>query len=442
MPDAPGSQASSIPNGSKRPRGKQQLQQTEKRLFYGWWIVAACFVVNFIVFGISVNTFTVYLKPIETDLGWSRASISMAITLAALAMGAAAPFIGKLIDRSGARVLMAAGAAIVGICTLLLSYANSLPYFYTLFAISGVGQAGATLIPISFVISNWFSVKRARALGVAMTGTGLGAMVMVPITSWIVSTWGWRISYRIMGGLILTVVPVTLLIIRTSPSDLGLLPDGADHTGPNRESGTDTADGLSLGEALRTRAFWLIGSMMVLSGLAAMGVAVHLMPYLTDIGHLDAAAALIISIISGLTVVGKLGLGLLADHRGIRPTIALSYAVMLAGLILLLNAQSFASACVFAVIWGFAIGAPLLLNPTLTAECLGLKNFGAIFGVLTLLNTAGAAAGAVLSGVIYDSVGTYVPAFMLYTVLLAIAGICGVMAQREYESHGPRHANS
>jgi len=424
---------------SKRPGRKQQLQQTEKRLFYGWWIVAACFVVNFIVFGISVNTFTVYVKPIETDLGWSRASVSMAVTLAALAMGAVAPFIGRLIDRSGARVLMAAGAAIVGTCSLLISYANSLPYFYTLFVISGVGQAGATLIPVSFVISNWFSEKRARALGVAMTGTGLGAMVMVPVTSWIVSTWGRRVSYRIMGCLILTVVPVTLLIIRTSPSEMGLLPDGADHAGPNRETEIDASEGLSLGEALRTRAFWLIGSMMVLSGLSAMGVAVHLMPYLTDIGHLHAAAALIISIISGLTVAGKIGLGLLADHRGVRPTIGLSYAVMLVGLVLLLNAQSFAGACAFAVVWGFAIGSPLLLNPTLTAECLGLKNFGAIFGVLTLFNTVGAAAGAVLSGVIYDSAGTYVPAFVLYIVLLAIAGVCGVMARQEYEKSGTSH---
>jgi MFS family permease len=182
-------------------------------------------------------------------------------------------------------------------------------------------------------------------------------------------------------------------------------------------------------------------SMMVLSGLSAMGVAVHLMPYLTDIGHLHGAAALIISIISGLTVAGKIGLGLLADHRGVRPTIGLGYAVMLVGLVLLLNAQSFAGACAFAVVWGFAIGSPLLLNPTLTAECLGLKNFGAIFGVLTLFNTAGAAAGAVLSGVIYDSAGTYVPAFVLYIVLLAIAGVCGVMARQEYEKSGTSHEN-
>lgn len=387
---------------------------------------------NFIVFGISVNTFTVYVKPIEIDLSWSRASVAMAITLAALAMGAVAPFIGRLIDRSGARVVMAAGSAVVGICTLLLSYANSLPYFFGLYVISGIGQAGATLIPISFVISNWFSEKRARALGVAMTGTGLGAMVMVPVTSWIVSTWGWRTSYRIMGCLILAVVPVTLLVIRTSPSDMGLLPDGAERAGSQRETEADDGEGLGLDEAIRTRAFWLIGTMMLLSGMVALGVAVHLMPYLTDIGHLEAAAALIVSIISGLTVAGKIGLGLIADHRGVRAAIGLSYVVMLAGLLLLLNSASFASACAFAVVWGFAIGAPLVLNPALTAECLGLKNFGAIFGVLTLINTVGAATGAVLSGVIYDSAGTYVPAFVLYAFLLGVAGICGVTARRAY----------
>ena len=166
--------------------------QSDGRIFYGWWVVATCFVVNFVVFGISVNTFTVYMKPIEADLGWSRAQISLALTFAALAMGAGAPLVGRLIDRTGARATMAAGAAVVGVSSILLASAHSLGFFYAVFIVSGLGQGGATVIPISLVIANWFEAQRARALGIAMTGTGLGMMVMVPVTSWIVSTWGWR----------------------------------------------------------------------------------------------------------------------------------------------------------------------------------------------------------------------------------------------------------
>ena len=402
--------------------------QSDGRIFYGWWVVATCFVVNFIVFGISVNTFTVYMKPIEADLGWSRAQISLALTFAALAMGAGAPLIGRLIDRSGARATMAAGAAVVGVSSVLLASAHSLGFFYAVFIVSGLGQGGATVIPISLVIANWFEAQRAKALGIAMTGTGLGMMVMVPVTSWIVSTWGWRISFRIMGCVILATVPLTLLLIRTRPADMNLLPDG--------DMGSDVAPaaagGLTLPEAVRTPAFWLIGAMMLLIGLVAVGVGVHLMPYLTDIGHPSTTAALLISVIAAFTVIGKLGVGYLADRWGTRPAIGLAFSGIAIGVLLLMGAGSFAAACCFAVVWGFVVGAPLLLNPALAADCLGLKSFGAVFGALTLLNTVGVAAGAVISGVIYDSACTYFPAFVLFAALTAVAGTCGVLARRSF----------
>ena len=402
------------------------MRQGRGGVFHGWYIVAVCFVVNFIVFGISVNTFTVYLKPIEAEMGWLRAEISLAVMIGALSMGAAASFVGRLIDRIGARVVMAAGATVVGVVSMLLAQTQSLAYFYAMFVVSGVGQAAATLIPISLVISNWFEAKRGKALGAAMTGTGLGAMVMVPVTSWVVVTWDWRTAFFSMGCVILLTAPMTLLLIRTRPSDMGLLPDG----GLVTDAEPISLSGLSVPQAFRTPAFWLIGSMMLLAGLVAMGIGVHLMPYLTDIGHPETTAGLIIGIISGLTVIGKLGLGFVVDRWGLQRTIVLAYGVIALGILLLTGAKALPVACVFAVVYGFAIGAPLLINPALTAECMGLANFGAVFGVLTLLTTVGAAVGAVLTGVVYDNVGGYLPAFVLFVVLTVVAGSCGVMARR------------
>ncbi len=403
-----------------------------KRIFHGWWIVATCFVVNFVVFGIAVNTFTVYVKPLQADMGWTRGQISLGVTLAALSMGGSAPIIGKVIDVIGARIAMAAGAAIVGVCTYLLSEMQSLGGFYALFVLSGVGQGAATLIPVSLVIANWFDTQRSRALGLAMTGTGLGAMVMVPVTSWVISTWGWRTSYRVMGFIILGVVPLVAVLIRTRPQEMGLHADGTLH----HEDTPPPVDGLSLAAALRTRSFWLVGAMMLFAGLVGLGVGVHMMAYLTDIGHSNARASLIIAIISGLTVIGKIGLGALADHRNVRVAVALSYGLMVVGILLLMGSTSFVVACVFAVIWGIAIGAPLLLNPAMAAECLGLAHFGIIFGALSLLTTVGAAIGAVLSGVIYDSTGSYVPAFALYAGLLVMAGLCGIAARPALDGPG------
>ena len=396
------------------------------RIFYGWYIVAACWVVNFVVFGISVNTFTVYVKPIQADLGWSRGEISLAISLSAVAMGLGAPFIGRLIDRIGARLAMAAGAAVIGVCMILLSRAQSLPYFYAMFIVSGLGQGAATIIPVSLVISNWFTAMRGKALGIVMTGTGLGAMVMVPVSSWIVTNWGWRTSWSIMGCIILLMVPLNLLLIRTRPSDRGLLPDGG-LVAPEKPA---SSEGLSVPEAVRTQAFWMIGAMMVLAGLVAMGVGVHLMPYLTDIGHAESRASLIIAIISGMTFLGKISLGFIADRWGVRPAVALAFGLILAGIVLLMGAGALPVAFVFAVVYGLGIGAPLVVNAALTAERLGLKHFGAVFGILTLLNTAGVAIGAVLTGFIYDAAGSYIPALLLFVALTAVAGLCGVMARR------------
>jgi MFS family permease len=396
------------------------------RVFYGWYIVAFCWIVNFVVFGIGVNTFTVYVKPIQAELEWSRGAISLAISLAAIAMGLAAPFIGRLIDRTGARLPMAAGAAVVGVCTILLSRAQSLPYFYAVFIVSGIGLGATTIIPVSLVISNWFTAMRGKALGIAMTGTGLGAMVMVPVSTWIVTNWGWRTCYAIMGCIILLMAPLCLLLIRTRPSDMGLLPDG----GFAAEKDPASAEGLAAPEAVRTQAFWMIAVMMVLAGLVAMGAGVHLMPYLTDVGHTEARASLIIAVISGMTFVGKISLGSVADRWGVRPTVALAFGMILAGFLLLMGAAWTLVAFAFAIVYGFGIGAPLVVNPALTAECLGLKHFGTVFGILTLFTTGGAALGAVLTGFIYDAAGSYIPALLLFVGLTAVAGLCGVLARR------------
>lgn len=396
-------------------------------IFYGWILVGVCFVVNFVVFGISVNTFTVYVTPIEESLGWSRDKVTLAMGLAPLAMGLCAPFIGRLIDRLGAKIVMASGAAIIGVGSILLARTQTQAYFYTVYAFAGAGQAAATIIPISFVISNWFTVMRGRALGIVMTGTGLGAMVMVPVTTWIVDTWGWRVSYFVVGCIILLMVPLTLIFVRTRPSDMGLQPDG----GIVSEEEPVKVEGLTVPEAVKTGSFWLIAIMMFLSGLVAMGIGVNLMPFLEDAGHTRTIAAFIIFIISGLTVIGKIGIGFITDHWGIRRAIFLAFITMAAGIILLMNAQTMTMAVVFAIVYGFAIGAPLLLNPALTAECMGLRNFGGIFGILTLANVTGVAIGASMTGVAYVKAGnSYMPAFSLYVVLMAIAGISGMRARR------------
>lgn len=401
--------------------------ENTRGVYYGWILVAVCFLINFLVLGISIHSFTVYITPLEAAFGWSRKTISLAMTVGTVSMALAAPLVGRLIDVAGARVVMAAGATVIGTAALLLSKTESLSSFYALYAIAGAGQAAATVIPISVVISNWFQEKRGRALGIVMTGTGLGAMLTVPLTTWIVAHSGWRTSYLVGGCIILSMVPLSLLFIRTRPSERGIRPDG----GTIFERGPEEAEGLSAQEAVRTLSFWLIGAMMLLHSLVAMGILLHLMPALTDMGHSAGGASLVIAVYGGMTVVGKIGTGILADRRGIRTALALTYGLIITGVLLLIAGGATWIAFLFAVAYGFSAGAPLLINPALTAECMGLRAFGTVFGILTLLATFGVGAGAFLTGAIYDAAGSYLPAYILYIALLVAAGLCGLSARKE-----------
>jgi MFS family permease len=398
--------------------------------FYGWYIVGACFVICFFVFGISVNTFTVYVKPLEAEFGWSRKLISAAISIGALSMAFSAPFIGRLIDRLGARRIMLLGATTVGGASILLSQMHSLPFYYAVFVVSGVGQAAATVIPISLVVSNWFTAKRGLAMGIVMSGTGLGAMVMVPVTTWIVARWGWRTSTLVMGLIIIGVaVPANLLFIRTKPSEMGLSADGT--AVGDQPGGAGVPIGLTVGAAARTRSFWMIAAIMFIFGHVGLGIGVHMMAYLSEVGYSEATASMIIAVISAMTVGGKVGMGFLVDRWGLRWAVVLTCVLVATGIILLMSAQPLSVALVFAAIYGFAIGAPLVFNPTLTAQYLGLAHFGAIFGILNLVGTIGAALGPVVSGAIYDTSKSYVPAYIFFLALIAIAALCGFAARPE-----------
>ena len=404
-----------------------RIKRKREKTFYGWTIVAVSFFVNLILFGLSIHAFTTLVKPIEDDFGWSRKAISAAMAFGSLSMAIAAPFVGGLIDRIGARFVMPAGAGIIGVCCLLLSRMENLIHFYVLYGIAGVGQAAAGVIPVSLVISNWFHVKRGRALGVAMVGTGLGGTVFVPVVTWIIVNWDWRTAYAFAGWMIFLTIPMTLGFIRTRPSEKGLLPDG----GIVSRNEVEEIVGLSVKEAVRTTSFWLIGVMMFLYGALSLGMVVHLMSYLTDVGHSAGAAALIFSVMTGLAIVGKVGTGFIADRWGLRRAVALTYALMITGILLVLGARSLLMAYAFAVVYGFSWGAPLLINPALTAESMGLRQFGAIFGILTLINTVGGATGAILGGLIYDATQSYVPVFILFALCMGAAGLSGLCTRKE-----------
>ena len=400
--------------------------RSEKKLFYGWFIVGAAFLVLFAINGGIINTFGVFLKPVSEDMGWTRTLFTGILGLGALGMALGSPFAGKVIDKFGVRKTMAFGVVLCGAGLALTGGATEMWHFIVLFFIVGIGFSASSMLPASVVIANWFNLRRGVAMGIAFMGTSFGGAIMNPVNTRLVLTYGWRTSYVIIGlGVMIISVPLILLFIRTRPSDMGLLPDGE---APSQKE-PEISTGHTLSDAIRTSAFWLISINMFLTNFMANGVINHGIPHLTDIGHSPTFAGRVTGLSMLAMTLGKVSLGLCADRWGARPTFALSAVMTAVGVGILIMAGQPWLAVLYAIVFGFPQGGPLALTPLVAADCHGLANFGSIFGAMTFFSILGAGVGPIVIAAMYESSGSYTSAFTLLIVITLISAACIYMAR-------------
>jgi MFS family permease len=406
------------------------------RLFYGYVVVAACFVVLFFIWGMVLNTFPIFLKPIAENMGWGRGELAIALLMGSIGTAISAPIAGLLVDRIGARFVMAAGALVIGLGLLAGSRVTELWQLYLVFIAIGCGLMCASIIPCSLVVSNWFVSRRGAALSGAFVGTSAGGMVMSPVASWIILEHGWRTAFSLSGIVVIVVViPVILLAIRTHPAEMGLE--------AYRDASAETAAsgeiwGLGVKEAVSLRAFWQIAAVMLIIGVVTGGLGNHCVAYLTDLEHSPERAAFAWSLVMGVMILGKISIGPIADRWGAQKAAAGACALFAASVAILAFAQPYWVALVFATTYGFACGAPLVLNPLLTSGYLGMKHFGAIYGVLNAMGSVAGAVGPVGAGIYFDRQGTYLPVFLLFIAMMLIA----VVVALSMRPFAPRAASS
>ena len=386
------------------------------RFFYGFHVVTACFFILFLCWGMVLNTFPIFVKPMTVDMDWSRGALSLALLMGSVGSALAAPLAGVLIDRIGAKPVMATGAAMIGSGLLAGSLISQLWQLYIVFALIGCGLMCSTAIPCSLVISNWFVSRRGTAMGVAFAGTSVGGMVMSPIANWIILNRDWRAAFVVSGVAILVLaVPLILLVIRTHPSEMGLEPYRRAET--EGESDEDTW-GVSLKSAFSLPVFWQISAIMFVIGLVTSGLGTHCVAYLTDLEHSPTSAAFAWSTVMGVMIVGILLSGPIADRWGARNAMIIDCTLFAVSIVVLAWARPYSVVLLFAVVYGFALGAPLVINPLLTSNYLGMRHFGAIFGVLNIMATLGAAIGPVGAGIFFDTQKTYLPVFYFFAALM------------------------
>jgi MFS family permease len=383
------------------------MNNKQNGVFYGWWVVLIC--ATGLFFGgvpLTVYSFSVFLKPLMVAFHAGRTAISLGYTLKLLAGAAAAPLFGWLIDRFGARKVILLGTAIFGLTLLANRFVSgSVWQLYVFYVLLGLTLHSSGPIPYSSVVSHWFDRRRGLALGLMMLGIGLGAVVVPSLVQQLISRWGWRAAYSILGCVVLLIpIPIVAATLKETPQQMGLQLDGM--VAATAGDGDRAASGFSAAEARRTRAFWVMLAAFALVSLSSQGCLVHMSAMLTDGGASKQLAALGASLMGGAVLLGRVGTGYLLDRLfAPRVAVAIFAAAALGFVLLLLGTIPLAFAGAFLA--GLALGAELDIIAYLTSRYFGLRAFGAIYSSLVAAFALAGALGPLVMGAGFDRTGSY-----------------------------------
>jgi MFS family permease len=308
--------------------------------------------------------------------------------------------------------------------------------FYLAYVIVGVGAAGMGQVPSSAIISHWFKKRRGTAIGLMSAGIGGGGFVMAPVAGWLITEFGWRAAYLSMGIIIMAVaIPLSLLVVRTRPSEMGLYPDGA--SAPPEQSTVSASrasdvPSFSLKQAMRTPAFWFIGLSFLFGCFGSMGLTQAPVPFLEDIGYPTQMAAAALGAMGVGSALGKVAFGWLCDKTQPKYAWAIGQAMQVGAALILLNIGADSSVLLvwaFAILLGLGVGAWLPTLSMLTSTNFGLLFYGAVFGAVNMAQSAGTAIGPFFAGLMYDATGTYYWVFVTFTLVYAV-GIPAILLVR------------
>jgi MFS family permease len=396
-------------------------------LFYGWKIAAACFTNLFVIVGIVYYSFPVFYAPLIQEFGWSRAEVTAGFFLSMVLVGPVFGIsAGFLIDRHGSRRILLAGLVSAGIAFLGFSWMHSLKMYYLFYFFQTVGYVSAGPIPHQVLISHWFARMRGRAMGLAYVGIGIGGAVAPVLAQFLIGHFGWRTTMLFIGGgILLVLIPLTLLLVKDHPAKMGLFADGESIPLVPTERVEPAPTELAV--LLKVPAFWLILTGSLMSIGAVGGVIQHLQLYLRDQHFTPEKAALVASYLLISSIAGRLVMGFLAD-RFPRKYVMLAACLMVACAIPALYAVALPGIVyVFAVVFGFGMGADYMLIPLITAECFGTASLGKLMGIILTTDALAQAFAPVVVSRIYDLQKSYDWGFI---VLMAMASAGALAVSR------------
>ncbi len=384
---------------------------------------------------------------LESAYGWNRTQLSLAFAFTRIEGGILGPIEGALVDRLGTRRMVFIGLTIMGAGFLFLSQVRELWMFYVAFLIMALGQGLGGWLPLNAMLTNWFNRNRAKAMGWAASVARLGALGLIPAVAWAVDpeadNVGWRMTAMLIGLLVICVAFPISRLIRNRPEDYGLLPDGDSPDDPVQSTprrsrlqsatasrAADTNLEFTAGQALRTRAFWLISIGHGFTSMAIIAIMAHLAPLLTDQGLSLPEAAWVVTTYTTSSMIFQIVGGYIGDR--VPKNLALFGFTLIQALALLVLTFSTSTmmAFVFAVLFGMGFGGRSPLTTSIRGDYFGRRSFGKIMGISQVPMNVLLLGAPVLPGVLRDIQGTYTTAFLILAVLNVIGGLLFLMARK------------
>jgi len=410
------------------------IEGKKPKIFYGYIILLVGFLIQAVAWGASY-TFGIFFNPLISEFGWSRATISIAVSLSTFMYGLFGIFVGRLSDRVGPRIVMIGCGVILGSGYLLMSQVNALWQLYLFYGlIVGIGLSGMDVLLLS-AVARWFVKKRGLMSGILKVGTGTGMVVMTLVANGLISGYGWRDAYIFIGIIALVAVVSAAQFLRRDPSEKGLLPYGADKANANSPNWVE--EGFSFREVIHIRQFWMLCAMSGLFLFCSFIIVVHIVPHAIDLGITPASAARIMAIIGGVSMAGRMVMGVASDRIGTRLAMTICFIILVGALFWLQSARELWMLYLFAAVYGFAHGGFFALLSPAVAELFGLSSHGTLFGTVFFAGTVGGAVSPPLAGYIFDVTGSYQLAFII-CVAVGVAGLILALLLRPTTIGGKR----
>ena len=408
------------------------------RIFLGWYLVGAAVLAQFVSAGIGAYVTGAFFVPMTSELGWTRAEFTLALTVGQFAMGIVGFMIGASIDRYGGRPLMLAGVTVMGLSLFLMSSVTELWHWIVLRGVLfTIGAALVGNLVVNVTLSKWFVEKRGRAIGFAAFGLSFGGVVLPPVMTSFVDAFGWRAGWQLLAVAAWALVYPTALVMRRQPEDVGLFPDGKSEAqmraGAGEQAAWDFANSLTRRQALRTAALYQIVLAFGLASAAIVTMLTQAIPYMTDAGFSRSTASFVFSLLALPAAFSKPIWGYMSERIQARYLASVSFAFaalsMLAVVAAVRSGSPGLAAGAFFML-GASFGGMLPLQETIWAVYFGRRYLGEVRSAALPFAIVLSAGAPFLAAVYFDRVGNYDGAFVAAAALYGLSAWLVLLARR------------